>query len=301
LISELQFLDIKNPKVVLDRGFYSADNINLLYKNNINFIISLRKNLKFVSNIYTNAKQILLNQFDRYKYYDSSLDVYSYTNSIMWNYVQKNAFDQIEIEEKRELFIHIYYNEERGTRESREFLKDLDDVKTLIMDNKPLSTYQKSILSKFLFIKNNDSSIEKEILINNEAIENKIHDLGFFVLISDHNNSSHKVIDLYRNKDVIEKAFDNIKDRLEFKRTEVHSDKAFDNKLFIAFISLIFISYIDNKLKENRTYKSKTMNQILDILDVIEVYNYGYSNQRYSEITTKQRQLFLDLNVKPPT
>jgi len=31
-------------------------------------------------------------------------------------------------------------------------------------------------------------------------------------------------IDIYRKKDTVEKAFDNLKDRLEMKRTTVHSD-----------------------------------------------------------------------------
>lgn len=57
-------------------------------------------------------------------------------------------------------------------------------------------------------------------------------------------------LQLYRNKDVVEKAFSNIKDRLNMRRLLVSSEKSLDEKLFVGFIALIYLSHIKKKWKQ---------------------------------------------------
>ena len=55
-------------------------------------------------------------------------------------------------------------------------------------------------------------------------------------------------------KDVVEKAFGNLKERLNMRRLLVSSEKGLDGKIFVAFIALILISYLDHKMKETLMY-----------------------------------------------
>jgi transposase len=48
-----------------------------------------------------------------------------------------------------------------------------------------------------------------------------------------------QTLSLYRNKDLVEKAVDNVKDRLDMRRMNVSSDLSPDGKLFVEFIALI--------------------------------------------------------------
>ena len=41
------------------------------------------------------------------------------------------------------------------------------------------------------------------------------------------------VLEIYRKKDMVEKTFDNLKERLEMKRTSVHSDRTLAGKFFV--------------------------------------------------------------------
>jgi len=48
LIADMDFLDFGKVKLVLDRGFYSEDNVNALYRNHLKFLLATKVSLKFV-------------------------------------------------------------------------------------------------------------------------------------------------------------------------------------------------------------------------------------------------------------
>jgi hypothetical protein len=48
LLADIRFMAFDRIKLVMDRGFYSADNINALYKNHLKFLIAARSSLKIV-------------------------------------------------------------------------------------------------------------------------------------------------------------------------------------------------------------------------------------------------------------
>lgn len=109
-----------------------------------------------------------------------------------------------------------------------------------------------------------------------------------------------QALETYRNKDVVEKAFGNLKERLSMRRMLVPSEKSLDGKLFIQFIALIYLSYIKKRMQEKRLFGSYTPQEVFDKLDSIECYENQGREMRVSEVTAKQRQLYLDMGVAPP-
>ena len=66
------------------------------------------------------------------------------------------------------------------------------------------------------------------------------------------------VLELYRNKDVVEKAFGNLKERLNMRRNLVSSEKSLDGKLFVQFVALIYLSYIKKQMQITDLLKKPT-------------------------------------------
>ena len=60
-------------------------------------------------------------------------------------------------------------------------------------------------------------------------------------------------------KDIVEKAFSNIKDRFNMRRLLAKSEKNLDGKIFTEFVALILVSYLDHKMKETDLYKTYSM------------------------------------------
>jgi transposase len=106
---------------------------------------------------------------------------------------------------------------------------------------------------------------------------------------------------IYRSKDMIEKAFGNLKERLNMRRTSVSSEENMEGKLFVQFVALIYLSYIKKTMSDHNLFKDYIMQELLDELDVIERFEQPGRRHRLSEITQKQKYLYQYLGVESPT
>lgn len=110
-----------------------------------------------------------------------------------------------------------------------------------------------------------------------------------------------KALEIYRNKDLVEKAFENLKERLNLHRVAVSSEQSLDGKLFVQFIALVFLSYTTKKTQENNLFKKYTMQEVLDEFDIIECFEMPGQKLQVGETTKRQIELYTKLGVTPPT
>lgn len=122
---------------------------------------------------------------------------------------------------------------------------------------------------------------------------------GFFVLISNEVKDPVTALRLYRMRDVIEKAFRNIKERLNLRRTLTSSESSLEGKLFVEFVALIYLSYIKKKMEEAGLFSRYTMQELLDELNVIEYFREPGKAPIQGEVLKKQEQIYRDLGVEP--
>jgi transposase len=108
-------------------------------------------------------------------------------------------------------------------------------------------------------------------------------------------------LELYRNKDVVEKAFGNLKERLNMRRALVSSEQSLEGKLFVQFVALIYLSYIKKQIQVKGLLKDYTLPDLLDKLDVIECFEQPGKSLRVGEMQEKQKQLYQDMGVNPPS
>ena len=99
---------------------------------------------------------------------------------------------------------------------------------------------------------------------------------------------------------MVEKAFGNIKERLNCKRMLVSSDASLEGKLFVEFIALIYLSYIKKQMSEKNLFNQFTIQGLLDEVDLIECFNEPGKSLTVGEILQKQRQIFKDMDVLAP-
>ncbi len=97
--------------------------------------------------------------------------------------------------------------------------------------------------------------------VKEDAVRKARQLYGYFVLLSNEVKDPVKALELYRTRDVVEKAFGNLKERLNCRRMLTSSDLALEGKLFVEFIALIYLSYIKGKMQENGLFANYTMRQ----------------------------------------
>lgn len=294
LLKDIDYMDLSKVKLVMDRGFYSAKNINDMYRNHYKFVIGTKSNTKFASSLIEKVRESIKD----FTNYDVEQDIYRVGSTEKWSYEEYDAEGNGTLKAERRIYAHIYYNGQRAEDEKTALIKSLSDAEVALMAGS-CSESQKKLCDKYFIIKSTPVRGMK-IQYNEDAIREHVKNFGYFMLLSNEIKDPSEALTIYRNKDLIEKSFGNLKNRLNMRRTSVSSDENLEGKLFIQFIALIYVSYIHKCMKENKLYSNYTMQTLLDELDIIERFDYPRQNYHCSEITTKQQQIYSSFGVNPP-
>ena len=134
-----------------------------------------------------------------------------------------------------------------------------------------------------------------------EAIKAARRYFGYFGLITNEKMDAFMALHLYRMKNIVEKAFGNIKERLNLRRLLVKSEMNLDGKIFTKFVALILISHLDQKMREANLYRTYSMQQLLDRPDVLECFEDESHRLRIGELTSKQADIYEAIGVALPT
>ena len=99
LLEDLDILGFGKTKFVMDRGFYSEDNINGLYREHVKFLVGVKLSLKFIkSNL-----DAIYDDIRMFTNYDESIETYGYTVQTEWDYTQKRPYKGDVIKDKRRI------------------------------------------------------------------------------------------------------------------------------------------------------------------------------------------------------
>jgi len=286
LLLDLEQFQFDKLKLVLDRGFYSKDNISSLLHKHLKFIISTKKTLSIVKDNLSRVSDIVTtkNLIPQYDLYASSVT----TN---WEYNHNG--NKI----KKRIYLHYYYNTEQAAYDKKELDKKLLSLKEELLQGKYQEEY-KAFYDRYFIIKETPKGIKVDI--NTKAVNENRDNYGYFVLLTNQKLSSKEVLELYRNKDVVEKAFNNLKERLNLRRLLVSNEQSLEGKLFVEFIALILMSYIKKQMQDKNLFKTYTIQTLLDKLDVIECYRYPNKKLQVNKILQKQKEIYEAFEVEIP-
>ncbi|MBR5757687.1 MAG: IS1634 family transposase [Thermoguttaceae bacterium] len=293
LLNKLDVLGYEKVKLVMDRGYYSAENVNALYKERLKFLFGASTTLKITKDY---IREIGADK-DRYEHYDSNLELYVFSKTIDWNYEQERPYKGDVIEEKRRMYLHLYFNPDKFAEDSKALNKKLDSLKGELLAGKRVPEHEKDYQKYFEIRETPKRGIS--LSYKQGAIDATRERYGFFVLVSNEVKDPVVALSLYRTRDVVEKAFWNIKERLNLRRTLASSESSLEGKLFVEFIALIYLSYIKKKMEESGLFAKYTMHELLDELDVIECFQTPGKSPFQGEVLKKQEQIYRDLGVMP--
>ena len=82
LLADMEQLEFNKLKLVMDRGFYSKDNISELFEGHLKFLVSTRISLSFIK---SNLEGIY-DDFSSYNHYLPEYELYAQTVTTTWEY-----------------------------------------------------------------------------------------------------------------------------------------------------------------------------------------------------------------------
>ena len=294
LLNDMEFLGCKKIKLVMDRGFYREKNINELCSERLKFLVGVKLSLKFVSKELEKVR-------DSVRIWQNFLpdaETYGLTVPIKWNYRRQRPYIGDEVQETRRMYLHIYFDTIRALDDERELSRLIYQLHDELVRGKRDKAHA-SLYTQYFDIKSTPVRGLK-VTPKEDVIAEARKNSGYFALLGNEMMEPGQALVTYRNKDVVEKAFDNIKDRLDMRRLNVSSDLNLDGKLFVEFIALIIIAYLHKAMLREHLYKKFTMHELLDELEMIELFDRQGHKPQLGEITDKQIDIYKALNFAPP-
>lgn len=294
LLKDMEFLGCKGIKMVMDRGFYSERNINELYFERLKFLVGAKLSPKYIRNELDTHREAVRT----WSNFLPDNEAFGLTVPLQWQFKRVRPYKKDEVVEKRRAYLHFYYDTVKALEDERHFSKLIYQLNDELTSGKREKSHE-SIYDQYFDVKTTPVRGAK-ITAKDDVIAEEKKNFGYFALIGNEALSPSQALTTYRNKDVAEKAFDNVKDRLDMRRLNVSSDLSLDGKLFVVFVALIFISYLHNAMNRARLYNKYTMHDILDELEMIERFERKGHKPQIGEITTKQIDMFTALNFPHP-
>jgi transposase len=296
LLSSLGFLKLPGQvKLVMDRGFYSQENIQACYHQHLKFLIAGKTSLKLTKEVLARKCKTMITR----SHYHPEQELYMDTQLLSWDFTEIKPRSGETVEVSKRLYLHLYFNDQRAVDDRQSFHRMLDGLEQELRNGVRVPEHETAYARYFEVNETPKRGIQ--LRYRQEAITAKEQDYGYFVLLSNDIKDPVEALEIYRAKDTVEKAFGNLKERLNLRRTSVSSEENLEGKLFVQFIALTLLSYLQKAMRDKDQFKYYTLQEALDELDVIECIEQPGKRRRISEMTQKQLDLYEVFGVTPPT
>jgi transposase len=292
LLADASRMGTGRMKLCMDRGFYSKDNIDILMGEHLKFLVGLKTSSAYVASVITEHAY----ELQRWQNYNEQNRVFGLTIPYPWDFEHIHSHTGEVIKTRKRTYLHLYYLPERAVKDEEEMAQLLHRLSTELNSNHRYEEHSQYYERYFRRIRGGRYIGRDDVIAAERA------HFGYFAILSnDASLNAHDTLAIYRNKDMVEKAFGDIKDRLDFRTPKVENSETLRGKLLAVFVALILTCELKQRMNSAGLYARYTMQGLLDELDAIERYESDGHRPRVLAVTKKQRELYEALRVEPLT
>lgn len=287
LIEKVQGYGYKNIGFVLDRGYFSRDNLNYMDRCNYDFVIMVKGKASFVNGLIMDHK----GEFET----NRNCAIKAFRTYGM------TVCDKLYADDIKDRYFHIYHKVNRESAERAQLENDLQRMEEMMNKSKgkdidfgkkyehyyELTYHEKDGKRKFYGYKEREDVIEKELKL-----------CGYFTIVTSKKMSASDALLLYKSRDASEKLFCSDKSFLGNKSFRVSSNEALESKIFVEFIALIIRSKIYTQLRKRMAEMAKKPNYMtvpaaLRELEKIELIRQPGGNYKLDHAITATQKTIL--------
>jgi len=270
---------------VLDRGFYQQYNLRFLENLKLDFVVGFSdKKIKAVKDEVVKWFAECTDKADFNHYYKIGGD-----SVFLW----EREFKYAGCDGK----LLIIYNEEQKAHLRAELLSQIQNYKEKLnaMEKMPES----GNFPEYFVIKKCRGGKKWTYSIDDAAVRELIDSYGIAELFcSKKSLSAGEIIKIYRNRNIVETRFDELKnDMLGNRRMKVHSEEAWKGKLFILMLALIVRGEFSGRLTPWLDKKNLSVSQAYRKLQDLRLITLNGQVQLCKAITKEQREILKALGI----
>jgi transposase len=280
MMAEARALGIGVCRFVFDRGFVTADNIDAVADEHVSFISAVPAHLKEYKSLV-----------------DSAAGIHSATNKVedegLYAHVASCSIGCTA------LSAHVFYSPLKAADEEYILWERIRRMESELAKMSRAKKLPRRYTDLFT-VEGIGGGKELTFMRDTAKIDAKIARLGYFVLITnDERLDSARCLRIYREKDVIEKAFCGMKNQIDFKRMRTHTTPTTDGKLFCGFVALVLRSAFATKLAQDKDTAKMTVPEALGHLSKLKRITYGNGSVSHTAVTKAQKAILEAVGITP--
>lgn len=282
-IGNLKLLDTKAVRLVMDKGFYSGPNIDALYDGRYRFSIGV----PFTTSLANNAVK------------DNRVGMDSHHNLISVDGDDIYATTELTKWKGHRCYKHVYFDSLKAELENKKFTHRLKECYDALCSGSE-KTEDAGFISKY-FLVTTYPKRRRRIEYNEDAIrKHKENNIGWFVLISNDIKDAAEALRAYRQKDAVEKNFDDLKNDLDMKRLRIHTNATMERRIFVQFISLILTTYLKGVMEKNGWTRSHNLQEIFSEMKSLKQVTVDGKRKKLTTTPTAFQQSIMGLYQVTP-
>ncbi len=247
---------------ILDRGYFSKDNICNLEENDYSFIMTLKGKADLVQ------KWVLENK--------ESFETNRACNIPAYQVYGKTLERMLFSTDKKPRFIHLYHSSSLEAHERAEVEKKINRLTSFLnshinqfrefgpgMETYFELYYDENAKRRKTGRKNDKEQASKKFVFFEEkmhVIETELKLCGYFCIVTSEKMTAKEALEIYKGRDASEKLFLSDKTFLGNHCLRVDADESATAKIFIEFVALIIRKRIYNYLKDAMKEMAKKAN-----------------------------------------
>jgi len=284
---KINSMGVRDYTLIMDRGLFSTANIYELVENDLSFIIPPTSTLKNVKEAISAIHSSI----------DDPNNLKLYQNEPL--FVKPITIEVGEIS----LQGYAYYDQKREQQERTTFYKRLYDLserlKSVVIKPQfdPAVVFREIAKRDARYFEWSLNGNKFEISIRQNAVSQRVNKMGKFILLYRGNQTWDDCLSLYRSRDLVEKAFDVLKNDIDVMPVNVRTDSSLRGYLFACFISLIMRMKLMRMMKDSELLSKYSVEAVLLELEKIRLMILPDGQKVMTELTKRQREILGALGV----
>jgi len=273
----------RNIGFILDRGYFSKDNIRHMDRCGYNFVIMV------------NGMESLVNELIlRYR---TTFEEERTCHIKKYHSYGMTVKHRLYADDEKDRYFHIYFDTGKQKNEREDVELKIDRL-TSFLDGKIGSEYEPStVINHYFEVFNDAEGRVKGYVEKPGAIKEELRLCGYFSIVTSEKMSAKDALELYKSRDTSEKLFSADKTFLGDRSVRVHTTESAEAKLFVEFVALIIRCRMYVSLKDEMDNLGSRPNYMtvpaaireLEKIELIRGYDKTY--RRECAVTKKQKTI----------
>ena len=290
MVSRLKKLDVQPSAFIMDRGFYSQENLAFVTENGIKFIIPVPQSVKWPHKHIQEMRSRMMENISGYIRKENGTIIQSQTV-------------YAPLPDGSRGWLHIYYDDEAALHRRQSFMEHYSRCFDELSSGETVDEHQK-FYKEFFELGYKTKNGQKIKAKKKPETYFDEHFFGYWCIYTNAEKDAKTALENYRERNGIEVLFDDLKNELDCERLRVHSSAAMYGRLFIQFIALILLTAIRQVIEEKGATFSKYAKSYRDVLRRVTSFSKvefkGRYKPLYSTPTKGARLIFEAFEINLP-